>query len=161
MSNFIRIEIEYDENLVTPRSHNRIMNRIYREEMRQHKDKILPRHFEEVPETRPHGAYGYAPRSKRWQKRKEREGRGQRPLVYKGLMRTIVTRESVVRATKDHGTLTAKNYYDMTDGRRHEVEAISDREIDRMVARIKRRYIELASSPEFARKRAPKRLKVS
>jgi hypothetical protein len=159
--NFLKIDVQYDSSLVTPRAHNQIMNRLYRQAMQYHKEAILPRHFERVPETEPHGAYGYAPRSRKWQGRKDREGRGDRPLVYIGLMRTIVLRETVIRATKDRGTLTAKNHYDMRDQRRREVENFSRREIERLVGRMKIDYYTLANSPEFARKRARKRISVT
>jgi hypothetical protein len=158
---YLRIDIDYESKLATLPAHKRLMNRLYREEMEYHKASILPRHFEDVPETRPHGAYGYLPRSKKWKKRKEREGKDpNRPLVYRGLMRRIVLKESVVRATKDHGTLTAKNYYDMREQRRKEVEAFSNREVERLVARFGKKYSTLVRTPEYARKRA-ERLKKS
>lgn len=159
---YLRISIDYDENLLTPVNHRRIMNRLYRNALEHHKKVILPRHFEDVPETRPGGAYGYAKRSEKWKKRKAREGKDpERPLFYKGLMRTIVVRESIVRATYKGGSLTAKNYYDMTTARRHEVEALSNREISRMAGRMKIDYMLLARSDEFRRKRKPKRLAIS
>jgi len=151
---YLRIDIDYEENLCTRPAHNRLMNRLFREEMEYHKASILPRHFEDVPETRPHGAYGYLPRSNKWKKRKEREGKDpNRPLVYRGIMRRIVLKESVVRATKDHGTLTAKNYYDMREQRRKEVEAFSNREIERLVTRFGKKYSTLVATVEFRRKR--------
>jgi hypothetical protein len=73
-------------------------------------------------------------------------------------MRTIVIRESVVRATKDHATLTAKNHYPMSEQRRREVEAISDREIFRMAGRMKQDYMQLVKTPEFARRRGVRRI---
>ena len=156
---FFKITVQYDASLVTVRSHNRIMNQLYREAMEHHKQVVLPRHFENVPETRPHSAYGYAPRSRRWKKRKAREGHDpERPLVYKGLMRTIVLRESVVRATKDHGTLTASNHYPMTAQRRKEVETLSDREVQRIAGRMQIDYVKKANSPEFARQRGPRKV---
>jgi hypothetical protein len=137
------------------------MNRLYRQSMETHRTKMLPRHFEKVPETEPHGAYGYAPRSRRWKKKKLREGKDpERPLVYTGLMRTIAIRESVVRATKGGASLTAKNHYDMRPQRRAEVEAISNREIQRMAGRMRIDYLTLVKTPEFARKRR-RRLKAT
>jgi hypothetical protein len=159
VGSFFKIEFHYESSLCTEPAHKRLMNRLYREAMQRHKEKILPRHFEKVPETEPHGAYGYAPRSRRWKNRKARQGKDpDRPLVYTGLMRTIVIRESVVRATKDHATLTAKNHYPMSEQRRREVEAISDREIFRMAGRMKQDYMQLVKTPEFARRRGVRRI---
>ncbi|MDE2100764.1 MAG: hypothetical protein KGL39_26195 [Patescibacteria group bacterium] len=154
MANFLKIEVQHDSSLVTARSHNQIMGRLFRQAMQHHKEQVLPRHFEKVPETEPGGAYGYAPRSRRWKKRKAREGKDpDRPLVYTGLMRTIALRESVVRATKDGGSLTARNHYPMTDQRRREVENFSNRELARLVGRMKIDYLALARSPQYARQR--------
>lgn len=156
---YLKLSITYNENLVTPRAHNQIMNRVYRGEMEQHKQAILPRHFMDVPETRPGGAYGYLPRSSNWLARKRREGRPLTPNVYSGQMRFLVVWGSRVRATRDHGTLTVQNYFPLTEARRREIEVISSREQERMVKRLESNYTQLATSPEYARKRAPKKLK--
>lgn len=156
---FLKLNISYDENLVTPRAHAQILNRCYREEMEYHKSAILPRHFMDVPETRPGSMYGYAARSTKWNERKRREGLPLIPNVYSGQMRFIVLWQSVVRATSSHGTLTARNYFAMTTARRMEIESVSTREQDRLVKRMEARYAILANSPEYARKRRPKRLR--
>jgi len=154
--NFWRISIQYDSTLVTERGHNKICGQLFREALESHKARILPRHFQSVPETRPGGAYRYAPRSRKWQARKLREGRGDLPLVYTGVMRSMVVQSSIVRATKDHGTLTAKNHYPMTDQRRAEVENFSQRELDRMVGVMGQNYVRKAKDPAFARVRSKK-----
>lgn len=155
---YLKINITYDENLITPTMHKRIMNRLYREELEYHKQSILPRHFQNVPETEPLGPYGYAPRSRRWMARKKREGAHLEPNVYSGQMRFLVLWNSIVRATSNRGSLTVKNYFPLTEQRRKELEAFSQREIERMAARMERKYVQYANSPEYARKRAPKKL---
>lgn len=154
---YLKINVDYDENLVTPRVHKQIMNTLFRMELENHKAAILPRHFLDVPETKPHGAYGYAPRKRKWQLRKQREGRGNLPDVYTGGMRTMVVQKSIVRATANGGTLTAKNHFPMTIQRRKEMEAISSREQERMGKRIQKNYVTLANHPDFKRKRKPKK----
>lgn len=172
---FLRITIDYDENLLTPRSHRQIMNYLFREEMEHHRAAILPRHFQSVPETRPGGAYGYAPRTRKWEERKRREGRGAGlPNVYTGHLRDNVLRGSIIRATYKGATLTAKNHdpnaapghrvvngrrysnkvrFPLTEQRRKEIETISRREVQRMAGRMKRTYLRLVSLPEFRRRR--------
>jgi len=173
------MDIEYNQDLVTPRTHGQIMNVLFRLAMERHKQQILPRHFQNVPETRPHSAYGYLPRSRMWQERKVREGRGNLPNVYTGGLRTSVLRDSVVTATQHGSTLTAKNHdanapagsrvingkryankvrFPLTDQRRREIEMISQRELGRMAGRIKMDYVRLANHPDFRRRRAPKRI---
>jgi hypothetical protein len=175
MANYLRINIDYEENLVTPRTHKQMMNYLYRDEMETHRRTILPRHFQNVPETRPGGAYGYVKRSRKWEERKAREGRGANiPNVYTGGLRDAVLKSSIIRATASGATLTAKNHdatapagsyvsngkrysnkvrFPMTEQRRKEIEAISRREIERMVKRMKATYLRLASLPKFRRKR--------
>lgn len=172
---FWRITIDYEENLVTPRSHRQIMNYLFRDEMQHHRAAILPRHFKSVPETRPGGAYGYVPRTRKWEARKQREGRGAGlPNVYSGQLRDSVLKGSVITATYKGATLTAKNHdpnaapgsrvikgkrysnkvrFPLTAQRRKEIEAISRREVERMAGRMKRTYLRLASLPEFRRRR--------
>lgn len=173
--NYLRINIEYDENLVTPRTHKQMMNGLYRMEMQTHLESILPRHFKDVPETQPRGAYGYLPRSKKWQARKQREGRGANlPNVYTGGLRNAVLKHSVITATANGATLTAKNHdasaapghkvingrrysnkvrFPMTLQRRKEIEAFSRREVERMCQRMKSNYLRLAKHPDFRRRR--------
>jgi len=153
MSDYLRITIKYNEKLTTPRAHRQLLNALYREMLQHHKEVVLPRHFENVPETAPGGAYGYARRSQKWLSRKEREGRGDQPLVYRGLMRTIVLRETQVRATYKGGSITAKNHYAMRPQRRHEVEVISRREKRRMAGRMRIDYVKRVKQPPYARMR--------
>jgi hypothetical protein len=86
-----------------------------------------------------------------------------------------VLRDSVITATQKGATLTAKNHdssaptgsyvvkgrrrysnkvrFPLTNQRRHEIEAFSDRELARMCGRMEDDYTRLANHPDFRRKR--------
>lgn len=153
MANPLSIKIEMRKDLVTPRTHNRIMLQINRELGEHHKKHTIKKHFENVPETRPGGAYGYEKRGQRYAYRKQRKVGHRKPNVYSGRMRSTVLSAGIVRQTKSRWTFTAKNYFPMRAAQRDELEAVASGEVDEMLKRIRRRYIELANRPENRRKR--------
>lgn len=153
---YLRIDITYDEDLLTQASHRKILNQLFRESLEHHKQVILPRHFKHVPETTPGGAYGFRKRSDRWLKKKKRMGKPDEPNVFTGGLRSRVLGASKVRATFRRGTLTAKAPWPLTTRRRSELEVVSNREQERMTKKIEKGYVKRANSPEFRRKRRRK-----
>lgn len=111
---------------------------------------FTPRHFERNSRTMPGGAYGYAPRSRKWIIFKQRTGRGDAPLVFTGRMRELmVNGEPKKTATFRRGSLKFRNYYNMTPERRAEVEAISPQERKEVLKFYRKTALKLMRSPKF------------
>jgi len=154
------MRIEWNEDLVTERTHKRILRQVNREIGVLHRNKTLKKHFENNPDTRSGGAYGYEARTKKYQIRKARKKGHQRPLVFSGEMRRTVLGTSRVTATKDHWRVYARTGKTLNPELRRqitdELEAVSEREIDQYISLMQRRYTMLANRPENRRKRKKK-----
>jgi len=157
MGRMFALDIQWDESRITSLSHGRLMNDVMRDMGTAHKIRHLSKHFEAVPETRVGGEYGYAARSLRWQKRKQREGKPSQANVYTGRLREKVLRESQVTATQYRARVKAKGYFPMPDKQRKEIEAVSGKETKYLAGRAGKNYANLAKSDKYKRK---KRVKV-
>jgi len=156
MAGRFSLDITWDENRITGLSHGKLMNDLMRDMANAHKLRHLPKHFEACPETSVGGAYGYAKRSLRWQKRKQREGRPSQANVYTGRMRETVLRNSQVTATQYKSTVRVKNYFPMKDQQRKEIEAVTPAEVGYLAKRVGKNYANLSKSQKYMRKRRVK-----
>lgn len=146
------LRIEHNSELVTKRNHDKILNLLFRETMTRHKNVGLPQRFRKGPKTRPGGEFGYEKRSIKYQKQKQKTKGHLTPNVYTGKTREV-SRTSIVRATSKGASLQFKTHFPMTTQRRNEFERISPKEQQKYIKTLKRRYIELANSKQFKRKR--------
>lgn len=156
MTTPIKIKIEMAVDLVTPRTHAKIMRDINRKQGEKHKSKTILKHFENVPETRPGGAYGYEKRGQRYAFRKQKAKGHRRPNVFSGRMRETILSSSIVRATQTRWTFQAKNYFPMRLAQRDEIEAVAPGEIGQMVREMRADYINACNRPENRRRRRVK-----
>lgn len=122
---------------VGERDHRRFLNHALRATATQHMILFLPRHFENVPENRPGGEYGYVQPSKKHMIRKARKYKHQTPNVFSGAERQHVIANARVTATYRVASIktTSKHTRRADLGRdwRESLQATSERE--RQVAR--------------------------
>lgn len=148
----IVFRIEQSSEMVTQRNHNKIMNTLYRETMTRHKQTGLQSRFRQGPKTRPGGEFGFSKRSLRYQRRKAKVKGTLAPNVWSGKTRENA-RNAKVRATAKGGTINFRTGYRLTFQRRFELEGMSRLEQQKYAKTMKRRYIEMANSRQFKRKR--------
>lgn len=154
MASIVKIEIE--NTTTTVRGHARIMRYANRKAMTNHRDKRLGKHYQNIPETRPGGAYGYAKRSEKYTERKRRKKGHTRPLTYSGYMARFVRNNSRITATQKRARFKAKNYFPMTQQRRDELEVISEAERKEISQEIQQIYVAESNKPKNKRKRRKK-----
>lgn len=147
------LNITWDENTLTGLSHSKLMNDLMRRMGNQHKVQHLPKHFQACPETSVGGAYGYAARTLRWQKRKQREGRPLQANVYTGRLAAEVMFSSTVTATQYRTRVRAKGYFPMRDSQRKEIEAVSGPERTWLAKEAGKDYAKRSKSNEYRKKR--------
>jgi hypothetical protein len=152
----MKLNIEWNENLVTARTHAKILKLINREAMEFHRDITLFRHFK--PDAMRRYSAVYKKRSKKYMQRKARVYRTQDPLVYSGHLKAVITQTSNVTSTQYGARLYARSYFLLTAERRAEIEYVSADEQREMAERIQRRYAQECRKPENMRKR---RVKIS
>lgn len=152
----MKINIQWDENLITERTHWRLLKQVNGEVMERHKNVTMKKHFE-VKALRLYAAV-YKPRTKAYTKRKLRIHHTQAPLVYTGHLRDVVMQTSRVTKTQYGARMYAKSYFPLTAERRAELEYVSPDEQRAMVKMIEERYRKLSHSKDYLRKR---RVKIS
>jgi len=145
---------EFTSDLVTPRTHARIMRDINRDTGEYVRDTIVPRKF-----TRQ--AYLEYPdvvrrRTKKYAERKTRQVGHDIPNVLTGRMRDEVPARSRVTATQHGGRVYIRNYFPMRESTRQELEVMNKRDRDRIRARALRMYEKETNRPENRRKRRRK-----
>ena len=154
------MKIVWDEDLVTERTHKRILKQVNREIGVLHRNRTLKKHFENNAETRPGGAYGYEARTKKYQIRKAKKKGHQRPLSFTGEMRRTVTGSSRVTATQHRWRVYARTgkklNLQLGQQIKNELEAVSEAEIDKYISLMEKRYVQLANQPQNRRKRRKK-----
>ena len=104
----LAISCELKEDLLTDRGHNSLMRRLNHYLMNRIKLIYWPKHFEKRRETYPGGAYGYAPRSPGYTRRKLRKVGHSIPNVYSGTMRREVQQNAQVTSTSTRGVLRSR-----------------------------------------------------
>lgn len=146
------IKFTVQQRLVNKRRHAEIMRTGFERVLINHVQTTLGKHFKTVPETSPGGAYGYAPRSSGWQKRKLALTGQNLPNVFTGKMRRTLRANSRITKTQTRGRIYLRNYFPMKDSQRAELEAVSPEEKTAMVAMFREIYV--AESKKTPRKRA-------
>lgn len=149
----IILDAQMDKSMLTARNAARVSRMTNRIMMIEHKDSVLPKHFKNVPETRPGGAYQYEKRTKAYQKRKARKGH-QKPLVLSGQLREGVLASARVTATQYGAKLLMRGTTKspLSDKHREELEAVSDAEKEAMAKRWGETFLLLAQQPQYQRK---------
>jgi hypothetical protein len=143
---------EWNESLVTPLNHRRLMNRLNRAQGQQHKDITLPGHFEESASNK----YHYRRRASKYLRKKLRKYGETRPLVYTGLLREYLLEKSKVTATYDHWRIYCKAPRPLRDWMRAEIEKINKNEAKFYGKETGRAYAILVRTAQYARKRRAK-----
>lgn len=156
------MHIVWNEDLVTERTHKRILKQVNREIGVLHRNRTLKKHFENNAETRPGGAYGYEARTKKYQIRKAKKKGHQKPLSFSGTMQRNVTSTSRVTATQHKWRVYARIKTTkplkplLSQQIKDELEAVAEAEIDKYISLMEKRYVQLANQPQNRRKRRKK-----
>lgn len=155
------IKFEMVTRLVTKRSHARIMREVLRATMLNHREKRLGKHYKDIPETKPGGAYGYEPRGAKYIQRKARKKGHNKPLVWSGQLQRFVRNNGQITATQHRARFKTprlpKRSNVLIAQFAREIEAISRDEADREIpAEIHGRYLKEAGKPENQRERRAK-----
>lgn len=145
----IAISITLQSSLLTKRGHSRLMRDLLKEAMEEHRDKKLPRHFERNADTAPGGAYGYAARTAKYQRRKAKQVGHQIPLVLTGRLRQAIQSNVKITATQHRSRLTTRGYFPMKTQMRQEIEAISPFERSEMFGLLGLKYANYAKKPDY------------
>ena len=150
----IVLDAQIDTDLLTVRGIKQISNTVNRTIMLEHKDKVLPEHFKNVPQTRSGGVYKYEKRDKQYMISKARRFGHQLPLVKEGNLRKAVLASARVTATATGATLHARgsNLSPLSDKHRDEIEIVSEAERSHMAEEWGRLFVILAQFPQFRRK---------
>lgn len=145
----IALAITMESSLLTKRGHARLMRDLLREAMEEHRDRNLPKHFQRNADTAPGGAYGYAARTAKYQKRKARQVGHQIPLVLTGRLRDTIQRNVRITATQHRARLTTRGYFPMRVAMRKEIETMSPFEQSEMIGLLGLKYSAYAKKPEY------------
>ena len=155
------IGVEYRQDLLTMTGHRQLVRDLYRDELRHHLLVMLPKHFSDSSENRVGGGYDISPRTVRWQKRKQKEGRPATANVYRGDLRSSVLNKSRITATSNGGTLYAKQLYKLRPAQRKqrnaEIERITPAEKQHHLWRMRKNYVALATSKTAGYRRTRQR----
>ena len=151
----ISINAQIESTLLTKRGAKTIARTVNRIAMVNHKDKILPEHFKNVPHTRPGGGYKYKNRDKDSQISKARRYGTTRPLVKTGDTEKAVLRSARVTATATRGRMYARGdaKKPLRDQFRDEIEAVADDEKQALAEQWVRDFVALAQQPQFQKKK--------
>lgn len=141
--------------LLTARGVTQISRQANRLEMVSHKVERLPLHFQNVPESRPGGEWGYKPRKKKYQIRKARKFGHQKPLVATGELEQAVLRSAKVTATSKRAKIIARGSRssNLTAQFREEIEAITSAEEQQAAENWGETFTTLANDPRYQKKR--------
>jgi hypothetical protein len=141
---------------LTKRNHGQIMKEILQKSVSYHAAFVLPRHFQDVPETHPgSGGYKYRSRTSAYTKQKQRKYGHKRPNVYSGELRQSVLSKVRITATQHIGRLTTRGTMRsrMADWQKREITIISTREAVQYRKEWAKTYKRLAKSTKYRRKR--------
>lgn len=145
----IALAFTLESNLLTKRGHARLMRDLLREAMEEHRDEKLPKHFERNADTSPGGAYGYAKRTAKYQKRKARQVGHQIPLVLTGKLQQAIRSNVKITATQHRSRLTTRGYFPMRVAMRQEIETISPNEQSEMIGLLGLKYSSYAKKSDY------------
>ncbi len=148
---------EMTSDLVTARTHKKILREAYRRALMNHREKRLGKHYRENAETRPGGGYGYDPRNPEYVKRKQRVKGHRRPLVWSGRLQRFVRNNSRITATAKGGRLKTpvirKRRREFVSQYVRELEAITPAEQKEIINEIREFYLAAVQKPENRRQR--------
>lgn len=148
----MKLNIVWNENLVTQRTHARLLRENVRKAIEYHREIVLPKHFTIAGAKK----YGFTPRTRKTQLVKSKKYGHQLPNVMTGKMRNIVITQSKVTSTQYGGRLYARNYFPMDARRRYEIEQVAVDEQADMAKRIEKWYAVDSNSKTNQRKRRVK-----
>jgi len=111
------------------RQHAKAMREALKSAAVHHRDVTLGKHFKNVAETAPGGAYGYSKRSEKYTARKLKRFGHSRPNELTGRSKRFVRNNSSVTATQVRSRLRIRFPFPMNDQRRAEMEAITATEV--------------------------------
>lgn len=144
----IALAWKMEGRLTTKRLHTKIMRTLNQAQALRSLGR-MPRHFANVPETKPGGDYDYETRDRKYQIAKAKIKKHQRPLVFtEDLLKTVLGTMKTV-ATPTRMVLRAKASFPLTHERKSELEKVSDKEIEQDLERYERDYIRMANDPSF------------
>lgn len=158
-------EINYIEftpsPLLTQRMHAKLAREALRRAAHYHLHTRLGKHYKDIPETAPGGAYGYRRRTKKYLDRKRKKRGHQLPNVYTGSERNFVRNTGRITATQNRSRLYLRRKHirrqELSDEHARELAAFSPEERREIVAQAHEFYLDAANHPDNQRQRAPKR----
>ena len=156
-----KISVNIKEKIVTDAAHRRIMKQVLFETAVRYRERTFPKHFQDIPETRPGGTYGYRARTEKYQARKQKSQGHRKPFVYQGRFERDVLGSTRITATSNkwrmRGRFSAKGLSASKQAQfKRELSAVSPREIQEILRWMKKRYLVLAQRPENRRQRRTK-----
>jgi hypothetical protein len=148
----VKLGITWNENLVTARTHARLLKEAAEAAMIAHRDLIMPNHFTTTGARK----YRFKKRAKGTMINKARKYGHQNPNVMTGAMREIVRSQTKITRTQYGARMYVRNYFPLTADRRREMEVVQPDEEQGHAARIRRFYLFSANDPKNMRKRRVK-----
>ena len=146
-------EVTIKSDMVTDRTHAKIMREAMHKVAMTHKRVTLGKHFKKLPETEPGGAYGYVKRGALYTRRKLAKYGHNIPNMRTGYLRNRVYSQSVVTATQHRSRVYIRAPFPLTEQRRRELEAITPVEVAEAQILATETYQALAANPKNQRKR--------
>jgi D-tyrosyl-tRNA(Tyr) deacylase len=146
-------------DIVTARTHAKLMRELNREVMERHAAENLPKHFANVPETFPGaGGYRYRRRQEKYNQMKRRRFGEAIPNVKTGALREAVLAKVKVTATQHRARIltSGTREHQLTDWQRREIEIRSEREKREDIKWQEQEYSRRVQLPENRRKRRRK-----
>lgn len=146
-------EVTIKSDMVTDRTHAKIMYEAMHKVAMTHKRVTLGKHFKKVPETQPGGAYGYVKRGELYTRRKLAKYGHDTPNVRTGYLRNQVYSRSVVTATQHKSRVYIRAPFPLTEQRRRELEAITTAETGEAQKIATDTYAAMVADPKNQRTR--------
>lgn len=144
---------EIRSDLVTARTHNRIMREVWRRALLNHREKRLAKHYQEGAEQK----YGYRPRDPAYTAAKLRVKGHRKPLVWSGQLQRFVRNNGRITATAKGGRLKTpvvrKRRKEFVGQYVREIESFTPEERREIVKEVKALYLAEVNKPQNRRQR--------
>lgn len=144
--------------LVTKRTHAKLMRELNIEVMKNHLRDTIPKHFEDIPETKPGGDYNYDARSEATNRRKRKRWGHARPNVDSGLLKRAVIGRARVTGTQHRSRLIMSGTprHRLSDKQRLEIEKVPGNERVALARWMEKQYAKRVDRWEYLAQRSRK-----
>ena len=147
----VALGFRFSTDLVTARTHNKIMRTVNRETGEHIATKVTKKKFQKSALREYPGIV--TPRGEKYNRRKQRKVGHTIPNVLSGRMREHVTSNSRVTATRNGGRVMLRNYFPMQARQRQELEAMNQGDVARAQVHANNVWLREANKPKNRRKR--------